>query len=206
MLVFWKAQLALLAVPKTAATALETAFLPHADAAILHPPGLRHTNVRRWRGQMARIFEQNGARPVELVAVMREPVAWLSSWHRYRARPALKGRPQSTAGLTFAEFVTAWLEDEPPEYARVGRQSRFLSAEDGTLGVHHLFRHDRLEEAVGYLERRLGVSVTLDRLNVSPEGSDDTLPAALRGRLEREAAADFELWEKLCAGGLAAAQ
>ncbi len=205
MLVFWEAQLVLLAVPKTAATALETAFLPHADASILHPPGLRHANVRRWRGQLGRVFEQNGARPMELVAVMREPVSWLSSWHRYRSRPALKGRPQSTEGLSFADFVAAWLEEEPPEYARVGRQARFLAGDDGSLGVDHLFRHDHLGEAVAFLEGRLGVSVTIDRLNVSPEDADLEMPDALRQRLEREAVADFDLWENLRGGSLSEA-
>jgi hypothetical protein len=198
MLVFWKARLVLLAVPKTGTTALEAAFLPHADAAILNPPQLKHMTVRRYRAQLARVFEQNGTRPMELMAVLREPVDWLSSWYRYRGRPALAGRPQSTADIDFKRFVEAWLEEEPPEFARVGRQSRFVTGNDGVPAVDHLFRHDRIDEAVHFLEHRLSVSVQIERHNVSPEGGITPLPSATKERLRREAAADFELWRALC--------
>ena len=56
MLLFWKAKIVLLAVPKTGTTALHAAFLPHADAAILHPPEKKHLNARRWRSQLAPYF------------------------------------------------------------------------------------------------------------------------------------------------------
>lgn len=205
MLVFWKARLVLLAVPKTGTTALEAAFLPYADASILHPPWLKHCTVRRYRAQLARIFEQDGSRPMELMAVMREPVDWLSSWYRYRGRPMLSGRPQSTSAIDFPGFVEAWLEDEPPEFARVGRQSRFLSAENGRPGVDHLFRHDRICEAVRFLEHRLSVSVHLERHNVSPPGATE-LPGALEERMRREACAEFDLWNTLSEDDPGAAQ
>jgi hypothetical protein len=206
MLVFWKARLVLLAVPKTGTTALEAAFLPHADASILNPPQLKHCTVRRYRAQLAPVFERNGARPMELMAVMREPMDWLSSWYRYRARPDLSGRPQSTAGISFERFVEAWLAEEPPEFARIGRQSRFLSAGDGVPEVDHLFRHDRLEEAVRFLEARLSVSVRLDRHNVSPPGPATDLPPEAEAQLRREAGAEFALWDALCAERPGAAQ
>jgi hypothetical protein len=205
MLVFWKARLVLLAVPKTGTTALEAAFLPHADAALLNPPPLKHATVRRWRAQISTLFEADGAPPMELVAVMREPVDWLSSWYRYRARPARAGWPQSTSGIDFAAFCEDWMRDDPPEHARVGRQSRFLSNEDGQLGVDRLFRYDRLGEAVLYLEERLSVTVTLGRHNVSPEGPATELPPATAARLRRGAAADFALWDDLCAGRIGGA-
>ncbi|MCU4655208.1 gamma-glutamyl kinase [Roseibacterium sp. SDUM158016] len=200
MLVFWKARLVLLAVPKTGTTALEAAFLPHADAAILNPPGLKHMNVRRYRTHLARLFEQNGARPMELMAVMREPVDWLSSWYRFRRRGALSGQPQSTEGVSFGDFVEAWLRDDPPEYARVGRQARFLEAETGGTGIDRLFRHDALGEAVSFLEDRLSVEVALDRHNVSPTGIDTALDPKTEARLRAGATEDFALWDALCEG------
>ena len=176
-----------------------------ADAAFLNPPPLKHATVRRWRAQLSALFEADGAPPMELVAVMREPVDWLSSWYRYRGRPARAGRPQSTAGIDFATFCEDWLRDDPPEHARVGRQSRFLSEEDGQIGVDRLFRYDRLEEAVGYLEERLAVSVTLGRHNVSPAGPATALPPATDEVLRQGAAADFALWDDLCAGRIGGA-
>jgi hypothetical protein len=62
MLVFSKAKLVFLAVPKTGSTALEAAFLPWADASFLNPPRLKHMTVRRYRRQMARVIEQDGTR------------------------------------------------------------------------------------------------------------------------------------------------
>ena len=199
MLVFWKAKLVLLAVPKTGSTALERAFLPHADVAFLNPPRLKHTTVRRFRREVAPLLDPDGGR-FELMAVMREPVDWLSSWHRYRGRPALEGLPQSTAGLGFADFVEAWLRDDPPEFARVGRQSRFLSDAGGNLAVDHLFRHDRLKDAVDFLSDRIGAAADLELLNVSPGVPDTELPPATRARLHEHAARDFRLWEGLLSG------
>lgn len=199
MLVFWKAKLVLMAVPKTATTALETAYLPWADVAFLNPPRLKHMPVRRYRAQVARLLDPDGA-AFEVMALMREPVDWLSSWHRYRARPALTGRPQSTAGVSFADFVEAWLSDDPPEFARVGRQSRFLSDETGALGVTHLFRYDRMVDALAFLNDRLGVAPRLEALNVSPAASDRDLPPTTRERLHRLAPEDIALWDRLCGG------
>ena len=191
MLVFWKARLVLLAVPKTGTTALEAALAPRADAAILNPPGLKHCTVRKYRRELAGFFEQKGRRPMELVAVMREPVDWLGSWYRYRRRPALDGQPNSTAHLDFDDFVRAYLSDPVPDCARVGAQAQFLQG-----GVDHLFRYDRQEDLLRFLAERLGHEIDPPRLNVSPAGETE-LSAPLAERLRDACAADFRLWESL---------
>jgi len=196
LLVFWKAKLVLLAVPKTGTTALEAALLPHADAAIVNPPEKKHTTARRWRNQLAPFFETKGTRKLETMAVIREPRDWLGSWYRYRARPEIAGSPASTAGLSFAEFVEGWLSDAEPEFARVGRQSRFVSSGDGRLMVDHLFRYEELERAIRFLENRLEITLNLPRRNISPP-AELTLPPALEARLRDEARADFDLWASL---------
>lgn len=199
MLVFWKARLVLLAVPKTGTTALEAAFGPWADGAFFNPPRLKHMTLRRFRRQLAPILQEDGP-PLEVMAVMREPVDWLSSWYRYRTRPELKARPQSTAGLSFGDFALAWLGDDPPEYARVGRQSRFLSPPDGAPGVDHLFRYDRMEEVLDFLDDRLSARPGLDRQNASPAaGADGGIDADTRALLRQRAPEDFAMWDDLCA-------
>ncbi|ABD54902.1 sulfotransferase family 2 domain-containing protein [Jannaschia sp. CCS1] len=196
MLVFWKARLVLLAVPKTGTTALEDALLPHADSAILNPPQQKHCTVRRYRTQLQPFFEQRGQRKLELMAVVREPVDWLSSWYRYRARDQIVGHANSTAEVTFDTFVDAWLQDDPPDYAKVGRQSRFVSEGDGSLGVDHLFRHDQLHEAVAFLEDRVQATLDVGRSNVSP-ARDAVLSAEMEARLHAEAPEEFALWARL---------
>ena len=196
MLLFWKAKLVLLAVPKTGTTALEAALLAHADTAILNPPEKKHLTARRWRNQLAPFFENRGTRQIETMAIIREPRDWLGSWYRYRARPEISGSASSTAGMDFAQFVTGWLSDPEPEYARVGRQSRFVANAEGKIIVDHLFHYEDLDQAVDFLQQRLGVTLDLGRRNISPR-ADLSLPPALEARLQREAAADFDLWARL---------
>ena len=196
MLLFWKAKLVLLAVPKTGTTALEAALLAHADTAILNPHEKKHLTARRWRNQLAPFFENRGTRQIETMAIIREPRDWLGSWYRYRARPEISGSASSTAGMDFAQFVTGWLSDPEPEYARVGRQSRFVANAEGKIIVDHLFRYEDLGQAVDFLQQRLGVTLDLGRRNISPQ-ADLSLPPALEARLQREAAADFDLWARL---------
>lgn len=196
MLVFWKARLVLLAVPKTGTTALEQALLPYADAAILNPPQQKHCTVRRYRNQLQKFFEQRGQRKLEVMAVVREPVDWLSSWYRYRARDEIRGTANSTADKSFDEFAEAWLLDKPPAFAKVGRQSRFVSEEDGSMGVDHLFRHDQLDHAIAFLEDRVKHRLDVGRSNVSP--SDPVaLSGAMHARLLSEAPEEFALWATL---------
>lgn len=196
MLVFWKARLVLLAVPKTGTTALEQALLPYADTAILNPPQQKHCTVRRYRKQLQKFVEQRGQRKLELMAVVREPIGWLSSWYRYRARDEIAGSSNSTAEISFDEFVEAWLCDTPPPFATIGRQSRFVAEENGSIGVDHLFRHDRLDQAVSFLEGRVKAKLEIGQSNVSP-ARDVGLSEAMAARLRAEAPEEFTLWDSL---------
>ncbi|MFO7920570.1 gamma-glutamyl kinase [Rhodobacteraceae bacterium W635] len=196
MLVFWKQKIVLLAVPKTGTTALEQALLPHASAAILDPPGQKHVSATGYRNRLSKFFEQRGKRPMELVAVMRDPVDWLGSWYRYRSRPQLDGKANSTRGMSFDTFVDAWLSADQPGFAQVGSQANFLCDDAGRVAVDRLFRHDRMGELVAFLENRLDAALELPRSNVSPPGPTD-LSDEMRGRLHREAEAEFTLWESL---------
>ena len=189
MLIFWKARLVLLSVPKTGTTALDAAFGPLADAAIHNPPGLKHMGVARWRSDLAPVFERRGKRPLATMAVMREPVDWLGSWWRYRSRDALVGQPNSTADVSFDAFVEGWLSDVPPPHAAVGSQAKFLMG-----GVDHLFRYDDLPAAIAFLTERVGTPREVARRNVSPPRTAELSPA-IETRLREEAAEEFTLWD-----------
>jgi hypothetical protein len=194
MLILWKHKLVLFAVPKTGTTALEAALAPYADAAILNPPGMKHCTVAKYERELAGFFEQKGRRPLERMAVVREPVSWLGSWFRYRQRPALDGHPKSTRDMTFDAFVAAWLLDAPPAYAQVGQQARFLNALGQPPAVTHLFCHEALSEAVAFLETRLEVTLALGARNVSPK-VPFMLSAELEQRLHAERPDEFRIWD-----------
>ena len=196
MLVFWKQRIVLLAVPKTGTTALEQALLPYASAAILDPPGQKHVSAMGYRNRLAKFFEQRGKHPMELVAVMREPVDWLGSWYRYRSRPQLDGKPNSTAGFSFDAFVEAWLSEKRPAFAEIGSQANFLSDDQGRLAVDRLYRYDRMGDLVSFMEGRLETTLDIPQANVSPKGPIE-LSDAMRTRLVREAPTEFALWDSL---------
>ena len=106
MLVFTKSRLVFLAMPKTGSTAYHTALGPHADLVITDPPELKHAPIYRCDRFFRPIYDKVCGVELETLAVMREPVSWLGSWYRYRQRPFLNGKPNSTAGISFDDFVS----------------------------------------------------------------------------------------------------
>ena len=105
MLEFWKENLVLLAVPKTGTTAIEKSLSPFADISILNPPGLEHTPVAKFNRFVQPYLESVGSNAMETVGVIRNPLDWLGSWYRYRARPFLDGKPNSTKDVIFDDFI-----------------------------------------------------------------------------------------------------
>lgn len=192
MLIFFRKKLVLFSLPKTGTTALEAALSPHADTAILNPPGQKHCGVAKYERQLSRFFESSTS--LERMALVREPISWLGSWYRYRSREALRGKPAFTGDISFAQFVEAWLSDQPPAFARIGQQARFLDAlSGGAPRVTHLFRYETIDRAVAFLESRLEQKITLSQRNVSP-AMEVNLPADLEARLRRERPDEFRVW------------
>lgn len=194
MLVFWNERLVLLAVPKTGTTALEAALAPRAALVIRDPPALKHATCQRVRRFVLPMLAVAGGTDWDTVAVIREPVSWLSSWYRYRLRDEIAGQPKSTQGRSFEEFVDEWLGPRPASWAAVGAQARYALAPDGSREATHLFRHEAPERLRAFLEERLGARLDLPRLNVSPR-LETPLSPALLDRLRRERPQEFEAWE-----------
>lgn len=196
MLVFWKEKLVLLAVPKTGTTSIEKALAPHADMAILNPPGLKHTPVAKFERFLQPYFASVGRQEFESVAIVRNPVDWLGSWYRYRSRPYLDGKPNSTKGISFDEFVLEVLKEDSASFARIGSQRRFLTNREGQIGATHLFRYENLEPYVRLLEERLNRKIELGQENVSPK-FDIALSQDVEAKLRNNWTAEFELWDSV---------
>jgi hypothetical protein len=194
MLVFWKENLVLLAVPKTGTTALSEALAPHASTIISDPPILKHAPIYRYNRFLRPFFEGVGGQEIETVAMIREPVDWLGSWYRYRRRPHLNGNPNSTAGISFDTFVDAYLMGKRPAFAEVGSQAKFVTGADGAVGVDHLFCYEQPDRLIRFLEDRLQITLVLPRSNVSPR-MDVTLSPEIEARLRRKRADEFAIWE-----------
>lgn len=196
MLVFYKERLAFLSVPKTGTTAYEVALADRADMTLSDPPELKHAPVYRYNRFLRPMFKNVCGVELELMAVMREPISWLGSWYRYRQRPFMDGKPNSTRGISFDEFVLAYMKGSRPSFAEVGNQANFMRAQPNGTAITHYFRYENLPRLTAFLEERLEVEITLKRENVSPEMTL-TLDADVERRFRRKFSEDFALWESI---------
>lgn len=195
MLIFLKPRLVLLSVPKTGTTALEQALAPQAEIAFRSRPEIKHINQRQYLNRIKPLLAPLGAPAFESVAVLREPLDWLRSWYRFRARDELIGQQNSTAQISFDRFLRDYLAPgRRPPHARLGRQSDFLLDHDGIPAVEHVFRYEAMEALTDFLETRLGSPIRLRRANISPQAATDLDPeteAMARAALAQE----YALWQ-----------
>lgn len=196
MLVFYKERLAFLSVPKTGTTAYESALAPRADMVISEPPMLKHAPVYRYNRFIRPMFQHVCDVELELMAVMREPISWLGSWYRYRQRHYTKGKPNSTHGVSFDEFVLAYMKGKKPEFADVGSQLNFMKAQPNGTEVTHYFRYENQPRLQAFLSDRLGVTLDLKRENVSP-AMPLSLSSDVETRFRRKFAEEFALYASI---------
>ena len=194
MLMFWKEKLVFLSVPKTGTTAYEAALSQRADMVISDPPELKHAPLYRYNRFFRPMFEKIGGDDMATLAVVREPISWLGSWYRYRQRPFMTGHPNATFDISFDEFVSEYLKGKPAGFANVGSQAKFLETRPNGIAVTHLFRYEDQPAIKTFLETKLNVSLTLDRLNESPQRTL-TLSKDIERRFRRKRPEEFALWE-----------
>ena len=200
MLVFSKAKLVLLCVPKTGTTAYQTALGPHAAMVVRDPPELKHAPVFRYNRFYRPALEKFIGAPLDVVAVMREPVDWLGSWYRYRRRPFTKGQRSSTHDVTFDEFIDAYTRGDKPPFANVGSQAKFLEPQKNGTAVTHLFRYEDQEGLRKFLQDRLAVTFETVQENASPDMPLD-FSAETEAKLRRKCADEFALWDGIGENG-----
>jgi hypothetical protein len=187
-----------LCTPKCASNSIEAMLRPYVDIDLQGPPSVRHTNVQQYQRHLKPYLAVVAPdTEFETVAMVREPISWLYSWYRFRARSALRSQRHAhcTAHVTFSEFVEAYLANPQPPFARVGSQSEFLTDEEGNLGVDHLFAYENVESLVNFFSQRLRQKLALRTINVSPMRvyrsnlleKGDALFRRLRSRLARGA-------------------
>ena len=196
MLVFYKERLVFLSVPKTGTTAYQTALRDRADMVISDPPELKHAPVYRYNRFFRPMFEKACKTEMETLAVMREPISWLGRWYRYRRRPFMKGKANSTHDVSFDEFVAAYLKGDKPAFANVGSQAKFLEPRPNGLHVTHLFRYEEPERLDRFLQERLQTEIATARENVSPAMDLDLSPKT-EARLRRKCAEEFALYDSI---------
>lgn len=198
MLIFSPQRLAFLAVPKTGTTAIEMALRPHAD--ILFAKRRKHVTATRFANKIAPFLHATLDLRVETFAVIRDPISQIRSWYRYRSGPRQAGTAVSTGGCSFDDFVRAVIAPDPPDFAGIGSQHRFLTSGAGDVLVTHLFAYETPQALHSFVDSRFGQEITFGRKNVSPP-----LPAPLSAEVEAQLraarAAEFALYERVMQAG-----
>ena len=180
MLVFPQG-LILLSVPKTGSTSLEAAFAPHALVAVTSIACGREVSGNTARHKWG---------PAEVWGVIRDPFDWVRSWYQYRCTMEFAGTSRFALGRTFEQFVDRWAGGERMQGNLLDLQSDFLA------GADRVYTFEALGVLAKDLGARLGATVALPRLNVSPQQtaymSDKTAD-----KIRFKAAKDFEIYERL---------
>lgn len=194
LLVFAKEKLVFLSVPKTGTTAWQEALEPRATMVVRDPPELKHAPVFRYNRFFRPMLEKFVGEDLAVLAVMREPVDWLGSWYRYRQRDFLAGRPASTQGISFDDFVQAYMKGDRPAFANVGSQAKFLEPQRNGTAATHLFRYEDQSGLRTFLEERLGTLPDTEVRNASPPMALD-LSGDVAERFRRKFGYEFKLYE-----------
>ena len=193
MMIFWRRSLVMLSVPKTGTHSYIDHLQDQADIVFKHPQNMKHMGLRKFTRRVLPVLSDTAGN-LDYFAFIRHPSDWLWSWYSYRSRPEIKNRPSSTAGITFSDFIRAHLEEHPPAYASVGRQSSLIESTDPPFMVNNLYKYDNKNAANQYLSERLGVSVSPEKmLNKSP-ALEKNISRQDLVLLEMQLAKEFELY------------
>jgi hypothetical protein len=188
----------LLALPKTASTALERTLSPYATESVSAPPGRKHLPARGFVHTKAHELAEQGhpRESYELVTMFREPIAWLESWWRYRARDDSR---QSTADMTFEEFALHYLAGHDDAPIPKGRPARFIHAQ-GAVAVDRVFAVERPDVWSAWFSERIGRPLDFERRNASTAERGE-LGFATREALVAHFAPEYDVWHRLEATG-----
>ena len=200
MLVFSKAKLVWLSVPKTGSTAYIDALSSAASLVVRDPPELKHAPVFRYNRFFRPALEKFIGEGIDVMAVMREPLDWLGSWYRYRRRPFAKGRANSTHDVSFDDFVQAYIKGDRPGFANVGSQAKFLEPQRNGTGITHLFRYEDQDGLRRFLQARLQLEIHTERTNVSPD-IELEITSKTKERFDRKCHRELMLWNSIGANG-----
>jgi hypothetical protein len=211
---------AFLCNPKCGSTSVEKAIAPFCRTNFGGHPSLKHLNARKFHQHIRPLLGKVGKKgKIETFCIMREPVARVFSWYQYqsRAKLAKASHPmhkRHTGGISFEQFVEAYLSPKKPEYAKMGTQSGFIRLSDGSIGVDRIFRLDQMDEVGKFLSAKIGKEIQIGHKNKSgkkPAAAEEPAkeePAAVASppmeisdamlaRLKEHLADDFEIYNSL---------
>ncbi|AUM73330.1 hypothetical protein [Paracoccus jeotgali] len=191
MLIFWEQRLVFLATPKAGSTAVEVALEPLASLAVQRPPQMKHADAAHFHRHIHPWLQELTADHFTTVALMREPMDWLSSWYRFYRRDE---SDTDSAPESFDQFVQRYLRRSDSMTRPIGTQAEFLTG--GGTRVDRIFRYENMPAFTDFLDDWLGCAISLPRINVPP-AADLTLQPDTDAALRHALAADFALYASI---------
>jgi hypothetical protein len=204
MLISIRHKFVLVAMPKCASTALETALKRHCDVSLGGSSSqLKHLPYSMFELHLMPLLrERLGDKAVcEPLSLFREPLEWLFSWYKYRTRPELvdadhRRQKNYSGNVSFAEFLNEHFSKRPAPFARMARQSSFVQNSRGQTDEVTLYRYEDIGALVRDLESRVGKSLALKIKNRSPERSFDMPEAQIR-EARRVLHREYEIYDAI---------
>tara|TARA_Y100000296_G_scaffold80962_1_gene107209 strand:+ start:1210 stop:1779 length:570 start_codon:yes stop_codon:yes gene_type:complete len=184
---------------KAASTSIESELSNFFNISISGEHIVKHINFRNYESKVLPMLSNFvSTERIETMCIIREPVSWVRSWYKYRSRESIlqTGKKNNYCGhLTFEQFVLEYMKPSKREsFANLNTQWDFVKDKNNELGINHLFKYDELDTFKNFVEKRIGKSLTIPSLNVSPNVDSD-LSAETSKKLKRYLAKDIELYE-----------
>ena len=189
-------------IPKCGSTTVERFMRPSSDFSLSGNPQLKHIRYEQVQENIWPLLAQLRLQTPYMFAIVREPVSWVESWYRFRARDELgpNEHPQHrnfSGHLSFPEYVEAVLQPHPPSYARIHSQFHYLRNKDGVVGVDEIIPLECVDTEVPALLERHNIPVAKpkERKNISQIRDAVALPSALKDRLLAHLEKDVSLYQ-----------
>jgi len=195
---------AFLCMPKCASTSIESVLKKYSELSVSGDPRLKHINAKKYKEYIVPIYQDIiPDAKIEVFCMMREPMDWLNSWYRYRARKELANprHPQHknyTGNMSYEDFLLAYLESDRPPYARVGSQYNFITLPNGDIGVDKIFNIDSIDKVEKYISQKVGEKIKIPQKNVSGKISKKVnIPNELEKKIKDLLKNDYDLYESI---------
>lgn len=194
---------AFLCTPKCASTSIESVIHKYSDLSLTND--FKHINAKKYNRYVVPLLKDikpNAA--IETICLMREPIDWLNSWYRYRSRKELSNpkhpkHKNYTGGVTFEEFLLAYIDIDRPSFAKVGKQHSFITLANGSSGIDKVFPFESLSKIEDYLSNKIGEKLSFPHKNISKKIIDKQgIDKALELKIKEFLKSDYELYESIC--------
>lgn len=186
---------AYLGMTKTGSTSVENAIRPLCQIMFTRDHRVTHMPGHHFEKYIRPFLDDMGMTGIDSVCQLRNPLDWLESWWRYRAKPSDWQPEISTKGIGFDQFAAEYIAGEPRPYlADLWRPQAFIFSEDGRRCVDLIFRFEDMALFEKFLSQRVGTRISIKKHNASPLRWT-RMGKATRAALEDHFKPELDLWE-----------